>query len=152
MYTKKIESSKGVTLVALTIYILVFTLIIGVMTTISTFFFGNISQVVNTPKYVSEFNKFVMFFATDIKNYSEANVTETTIEFENGPTYKFENNAIYRNNALIAKYIMNCSFTASEYNENTNNITKNIINVNMQIGKNEKNSVTRNIDFTLKYW
>lgn len=144
------KSEKGVTLAALTIYIIIFGLLIGVMTTISTFFYSNIGDVVDTPRYVSEFNKFSMFFVTDIKNYSKANVTQNTIQFEEGPTYKFENNSIYRNDVQIAKYILNCSFSLKQ--ENVNSITKNIINVDMQIGRNADKSTTRNIDFTLRYW
>ena len=45
---------------------------------------------------------------------------------------------------------MNCTFTGSEIE--VGNVTKNIINVNVQIGKNDDKSVTKNIDFTLKYW
>ena len=150
MLKQIIKKEEGITLAALTIYIIIFTLLIGVMTTISTFFYNNLGQVVDTPKYVSEFNKFVMFFATDVKNYKEATVTETTIEFEDGPVYQYQNNIIYRDNVAIANYILNCTFTAGQYNVNT--LTKNLINVDMQIGKNEQKSLTRNVDFTLRYW
>ena len=45
---------------------------------------------------------------------------------------------------------MNCNFTASEFN--VNSMTKNLINVNVQIGKNDEDSITKNVDFTLRYW
>ena len=125
-------------------------IVIAAMTTMSTFFYKNISGVVDTPKYLSEFNKFSMFFVADIKNYSNANVTSNTIEFENGPTYKYQGNAIYRNDVKIAEYIMSCDFTLSQYNVDTT--SKNIINVNMQIGKTAEKSVQENVDFVLKYW
>ena len=120
------------------------------MTTISTFFYGNIREILYTPKYGTEFNKFAMFFVIDVKNYSEATVSANKIEFENGPTYQYLNNTIYRNDVAIATRILSCEFTAKEYN--VNEVTKNIINVNMRIGSNEEKSVTRNIDFTLRYW
>ena len=91
-----------------------------------------------------------MFFVTDIKNYRNANVTSNTIEFESGPTYKYQGNAIYRNDVKIAKYVMNCNFTLSQYNVDSK--SKNIINVDMQIGKNAEKSVQKNVDFVLKYW
>lgn len=145
-----LKSQKGITLTSLVIYMIVFTIIIGVMTTISTFFYSGIGEVVDTPKYMAEFNKFSMFFVADVKNYNNATVTTNSIQFENGPTYRVDGAYIYRNDVAICKYIMNCSFTAKTYN--VNNITKNLINVNMQIGKNDKKSVTKNVDFTLKYW
>ena len=147
---KNIKNERGITLSALVIYIFVFMLLLGVMTTISTFFYNGIREVVESPKYISEFNKFSMFFVTDVKNYSKATVTSNTIQFENGPTYQYQNGYIYRDGKAIAKNIMNCNFTASEFN--VNSMTKNLINVNVQIGKNDEDSITKNVDFTLRYW
>ena len=147
---KKIRCEKGITLLALAIYIIIFTMIIGIITTISTYFYGNIGKVANFPRYVSEFNKFVMFFSTDIKNYKEATVTENIIKFDDDLIYKFENNNIYRNGTIIAQYIQSCNFSLSQYTVNT--VTKNIINVNMKIGENKDNCFENNIDFTLRYW
>ena len=143
-----LKSQKGITLTSLVIYMIIFGLIIGVMTTISTFFYTGIGEVVDTPKYLAEFNKFSMFFVADIKNYNSATVTENTIQFEDGPTYKYDGAYIYRNNVPICKYIMNCTFTAKTYNVNTT--TKNLINVDMQVGKNENKSITKNADFKIK--
>lgn len=149
MYNKIIKE-KGVTLVALTIYILIFMMIIGILTTISTFFYNNIGKVIENPKYVSEFNKFVMFFATDIKNYNSATVTENTVTINDNIIYKFENNKIYRNDTVIAKNILSCKFTITPFNVNT--ITKNIINLDIKIGRNSSDFFEKNIDFTMKYW
>ena len=143
-------NQKGITLPSLVAYISILMIVIAAMTTMSTFFYKNISGVVDTPKYLSEFNKFSMFFVADIKNNSNANVTSSSIEFENGPTYKYQGNAIYRNDVKIAEYIMSCDFTLSQYNVDTT--SKNIINVNMQIGKTAEKSVQENVDFVLKYW
>lgn len=150
MHIEQIKNNKGVTLATLVVYMCVFMLIIGIMTTISTSFFSNLGGAVDTPKYLSEFNKFSMFFVTDVKNYSKANITDTTVEFESGPTYEFKNNCVYRNDTLIAKNVQNCTFSTSNYN--VNNMTKQIINVNMRVGKNNKEYVTKNVDFTLRYW
>lgn len=149
MYNKIIKE-KGVTLVALTIYILIFMMIIGILTTISTFFYNNIGKVIENPKYVSEFNKFVMFFATDIKNHNSATVTENTVTINDNIIYKFENNKIYRNDTVIAKNILSCKFTITPVNVNT--ITKNIINLDIKIGRNSSDFFEKNIDFTMKYW
>lgn len=149
MYNKIIKE-KGVTLVALTIYILIFMMIIGILTTISTVFYNNIGKVIEDPKYISEFNKFVMFFATDIKNYNSAIVTENTVTINDNIIYKFENNKIYRNDTVIAKNILSCKFTITPFNVNT--ITKNIINLDIKIGRNSSDFFEKSIDFTMKYW
>lgn len=149
MQNKK-ENQRGVTLAALTIYLTIFIILIGVVTTFSTFFYKEVGDVVDTPKYLSEFNKFVMFFATDVKNYKNAEVTENSIIFENGPTYIYNNKCIYRNDVEIAKNIINCEFTPKKYR--VEEIDKNLINVNLKIGKNDEKSIQKNIDFTLRYW
>lgn len=144
-------NQKGITLTSLVIYILALSIVMAAMTTMSTYFYGNIGEVLDTPKYLGEFNKFTMFFVADIKNYSSATVTDATIEFENGPTYTFKDGAIYRNDLRIAEYIMKCTFTEEEpYKVGT--MSKNIINVNMQIGKSDNRSVMQDVDFTLRYW
>ena len=53
---KRIKTQKGVTLAALTVYLTVFIMIIGIVTTISTHFYSGIGEVVDAPKYLSEFN------------------------------------------------------------------------------------------------
>lgn len=146
----KIKDNKGITLSALVIYIIVFMIVISIMTTISTFFYSTITDIIDTPQYLSELNKFIMFFGIDIKNYNTAVVTDNQIQFEGGPIYKFENNSIYRDDVLIAQKVLKCTFTPKEYN--VNNITKNLINVDIQIGKDNQDSMKRKIDFTLKYW
>lgn len=145
-----LKKQNGVTLLALTVYILVFTIIIGIITTISSFFYRNIGTAASTPKYAYEFNKFTMFFVTDIKNFNTAEVTSNTIQFSDDIKYEYKDNCIYRNDVVIANNIMNCSFTLSNYNANGKN--KTICNVNMEIGKNEETLIQKNVDFTLKYW
>ena len=150
MWKKRIKNEKGITMTSLVVYMFIFIMVIGVLTTISTFFYSNIGEVVDAPKYIYEFNKFVMYFGVDIKNYSTAEVTSNTIQFKDGPTYKYQNNEIYRDNVLIAKDILSCDFILSQYP--VSNIIKNIITVNIQIGENQDDCMVKNVDFTLKYW
>ena len=150
MYKAKESSEKGITLTALVVYMVIMVIIIGIMTTISSGFFKNVYNVIDTPQYLSEMNKFIMFFGVDIKNYNNATVTSDTIQFENGPTYKYQDGAIFRNDLKIAEYIMNCDFTMWEYTSNS--FSKDIINVSLKIGESEEEYLTQNIDFTLKYW
>ena len=66
MWKNRVKSEKGSTMMSLVVYMVIFTMIIGALTTISTFFYTNIGEVVDAPQYVYEFNKFVMFFGLDI--------------------------------------------------------------------------------------
>ena len=150
MCKNKKKNEKGITMSSLVVYMFILVMVIGTLTTISTFFYTNIGEVVDAPKYVYEFNKFVMFFGVDIKNNNTAVVTENSIQFDDGPTYIYQNNAIYRDNELIAKDIIACTFELTQYPVST--INKNIINVDIQIGKSQEDCVTKNVDFTLRYW
>ena len=55
------KSQKGVTLVALVIYIIVFTIVISILSVISSFFFSNVNFVKEQANYAPEFNKFNIF-------------------------------------------------------------------------------------------
>lgn len=144
------KSNRGVTLTALVAYIVVFIIIITIMSFTTSNFFENIQQIKETPKYVNEFNTFCMFFIADIKDNKEiVNITENSLEFGDGTFYTYKNKSIYRNDAKIARFINNFTFTQLDYV--VNNFTKKIINVNATIGSGT-NAITRNIDFVLKYW
>ena len=144
------KSEKGITLTSLVIYITVFMMILTIMTTISSYFYKNVVKVHISPNYVSEFNKFSMFFVADVKRNTDINtISSTSLEFGDGTVYKYENDAIYRNDLKIAKNVRSFKFTQSDYTVNT--VTKKIINVNTVLGNNEK-QIERNIDFVLKYW
>ena len=75
------KSQKGVTLVALVIYIIVFTIVISILSVISSFFFSNVNFVKEQANYAPEFNKFNMFFIQDVKNNKNVTVNNNTVEF-----------------------------------------------------------------------
>ncbi len=144
------KSEKGVTLTALVAYITVFMIILTMMTTISAYFYNNVGKIKDSHKYVSEYNKFSMFFIIDVKrNTNITSVSSNSLEFADGTKYTYKNNSIYRNDLRIAKYVKSFAFTVSDYTENS--FTKKIINVNTTLG-NSYDQITRNIDFVLKYW
>lgn len=145
------KSQKGVTLVALVIYIIVFTIVISILSVISSFFFSNVNFVKDQANYAPEFNKFNMFFIQDVKNNKNVTVTSNEIEFADGTRYDFNSDqkAIYRNGKAIAKNIQVAVFKTSTVT--IRNTTKNIVNVNIAIGK-VGDLFTKNIDYVLKYW
>ena len=144
------RAEKGVTLTALVIYMAIFSIILATMATISNYFYKNIRTVNNSPRYVSEFNKFAMFFVQDVKNNTDVtDITNTSVTFADGTVYILQGSKIYRNDLEIAKHIKNLVFSKSNYTVNSTN--KVIINVNMTVGNSSEETV-QNIDFVLKYW
>lgn len=121
------KSQKGITLTALTIYVIVFMLVIGIVATLTSFFYKNVMNFDETTKSYSEINKFNMYFLQDIK---EKGVTiQSFIEDEESKksgitlynsnnyetnVYKFENKAIYRNGKVICKNINSLEFKISD--------------------------------------
>jgi hypothetical protein len=143
------KSEQGVTLTSLVIYIAVATVLISSMAVMSSHFFANIQLVKNQSDYVVEYNKFNMFFIQDVKANKAASIIGTTIVFEDGTKYEYKDESIYRNDKKIAKNIRTASFEPATYT--VNNVTKNLIKVNLNIGA-EKKSYQKQIEYVLKYW
>ena len=146
------KSEKGVTLTALVTYIIIFMIVLSIMATISASFYKNVTLVTESPRYISEFNKFSMFFVLDVKNNTEVtSITSTNLVLEDGTTYQYSNGIIYRNGEQVAKYIQEFCFTRTTYTDTENEFEKQIVNVTAKIGQSDE-IVTRDIDFVLKYW
>ena len=143
------KSEQGVTLTSLVIYIAVATVLISTMAVMSSHFFANIQLVKNQSDYVVEYNKFNMYFIQDVKANKDASIIGTTIVFEDGTKYEYKDESIYRNDKKIAKNIRTASFEPATYT--VNNVTKNLIKVNLNIGV-EKKSYQKQIEYVLKYW
>ena len=118
----------------------------------SELFFLNTKFITENSKYVSEFNKFNMYFLEDIKNNKNTYaVSSNQIIFEDGTVYTYKqnpDNGIYRNKVKICNNIVYCNFQNKE--QIVNNLTKKIINVRIIING-SKLFETEN-DYTLKYW
>ena len=161
------KDEKGVTLLALVIYIIVSTIIISIIAFISSNFFTNLDIVKNQDKYAVEFNKFNMFFVNDVKNNKSAEVEPTKITFADGTVYELKGTKIYRNDAEIAKRIESAQFSEDSYTvPNTKvEVVKKIIKVHLTIGRTfDEDSLTKDVDekayqkldktieYVLKYW
>ena len=151
------KSEKGVTLMALGIYVIVFIIISGLMVTITNGIMSNISELEEPVEAVVEFNKFSMLFISDVKqNETYTIISQNELQFEDETTYTYKENekAIYRKvkdeeEVRIARYINEISFVEVEDTEVEG---KEIIGVNMTIGEDENKTIERNIEFVLKYW
>lgn len=131
------KNQKGITLTALTIYVIVFMLVIGIVATLTSYFYKNVMNFDETTKSYAEINKFNMFFLQDIKekgviiqNFIEVEDKKIGITLYNSNTYEtnlyeFKNNAIYRNGKLICNNIDSLEFGMDDSNNK-------IININIQ--------------------
>lgn len=148
------KSEKGITLAALVIYVLIFSITIVLLASLSNYIFQNLNKISAEEISSEEFNKFNVYFIKDVKESRIANVKagqsdEVIITLESGSTYTYKDdeNAIYKNKEKIAINIV--SFTAETKVENN----KNIIDVTIKTGKDPLNpKFSKNIKYVLKYW
>lgn len=149
-----LKSNKGITLLGLITYIIVLLIVVGVMGTISTFFYNNLALVKNSAEYCAEFDKFNVFFINDVKNNNHVNIDtkNNIITFIDGTTYKYnsEDCGIYRGEVKIASEVRD--FKATKKTITINNVDKEIVSINILIGDSTKTLVQKSIDYTLKYW
>lgn len=153
------KSEKGITLMALVIYIVIFVIILAIMGTVTANFTKNISEVKEPVEAVVEFNKFSMLFISDVKQNKTCIETEDNkiLQFEDETiyTYNQDEKAVYRKvkdgeDVKIAKHIRNINYEI--LTEEVDGFTKNILKVNITIGAKEGETIERNIEFVLKYW
>lgn len=144
------KSQKGITLLSLIIYIIVLLVVIGTLSMVSQAFYSNTSYIADMGKYVAEFDKFNMYFLEDVKNNSNIySITSNQIVFEDGTTYSYSKQSIYRNKVEICSNIYTCTFSNKE-EVDENNFIKRIINVKLSI-KGSTVFESEN-DYVLKYW
>ena len=80
----------------------------------------------------------------------EKNAGETTITFEDGITYIYNDNAIYRDKVKIATNVT--VFDAEKKTIIINNVEKEIVSIKIEIGNSAETVFSKSIDYTLKYW
>lgn len=149
-----IKSEKGITLTALIVYIIVLSIVMGIVTSISTFFYDNIFIIRDSAKYASEFDKFNSFMVIDVKNNTKVNIDSEnkTIIFEDGTTYVYNQNdkGIYRGKVKVATNVSRLE--CSKKIITVNNIDKQILSIDIVIGNSKRTLVNKQIDYTLRYW
>lgn len=147
-----IKNQKGVTLTELVVYITVMLAVLGVMTSIRSFFYNNLGIVKESAKYSAQFDSFNSYITVDIKNNKDVVVKNKTLIFEDGTTYVYNeaDEGIYRGNQKIATNVK--TFNVSKKTITINNVDKNILTVQIIIGNSSKTLFNRTINYTLKYW
>ncbi len=149
------KSEKGITLTSLVIYIIVFSAVLALVSSLSSFVYGNLRNLNSDSISSEEFNKFNTYFVKDVKASrgatakQKANGDGIEITLENGSKYTYvkSENAIYREAIKIARNIIR--FNASVKEENS----KKLIDIQISTGTNvEKPNFEKNIKYVLKYW
>ncbi len=148
------KKEKGITLIALTIYVILFIGLMGMLAVFTTDFNSGIGRVQHNMTSPEEFNKFNIEFVRDIKSSYYANINKSgddvTIILDNGANYRYvkSENAIYKNKAKISKNI--ASFNAISEQSTKG---KNVIRIKITTGKNEQSIIfSKNISYVLRYW
>lgn len=133
------KNENGITLVALTIYIIAFAIVIGIISVLTSFFYSNVVNLSDTGENASEFSIFNMYFLEDIKEAGNkvARVDENGkyISFSNGNTYIFQDNHIYKNKVKICNNVTDFKVEKKEDE-------KEIVTIFMKIGDNMEFSRT----------
>ena len=141
------KSEKAITLTALVIYMVLFSLVIVLVTNISRSFVTEVIGMKSFPRDVIEYNKFAMFFVSDVKCNSEIkSLSDTKIEFGDGTVYEYADNKMYRNGQKISK---NTNVKFEQNTTTVDNTQKNIIKV---IIMNNSGENIDEIEYVLKYW
>ena len=116
------KNQKGVTLISLITYVIGMAIVIGLISTLTTYFYKNI-DISSIDNYTSEYTKFTSIFLDEVNIEgnkiidSKSNIINgkqvNYIIFSSGNQYTFmeENNAIYKNNIKICENIDLCNFS-----------------------------------------
>ena len=154
MVNKSFKSEKGVTLLALTIYMIVLTAVLGMMTVLSNLFYNNVYTLQDTVENAGDFDTLNSSLIIDAKANTSVRVDESTktIVFGDDTTYKYneEEKTIYRGEFKVASHVK--YFNATSSTKTVDNVEKEILTIKSIIGDSTQNLINQTIDYTLKYW
>lgn len=138
------KTQKGVTLITLTVYVIVMTIVVAVVAMISSYFYTNTSSLSGNMDSLTEYTKFNSFFSEEVnrENSKVLECKENYIVFDNGVQYTYvaENRGIYKDKVKITSNVENCEFISKIQNG------KNVVTVRLTLG----GSAEKSVDYTLK--
>lgn len=126
------KSQRGVTTASLIVYVIAMLIVIGIIASLTSFFYTNAINLEDSSNKASVISKFNMYFLDETKNKNNSIVSVTTnaITFSSGNTFTFQDNSIYFNSIKICEDVKNAEFKL----ETVNN--KNVVNVLLTVGNN----------------
>ena len=150
------KAEKGITLIILSVYVIIFSIIIALLANLSSYIYNNLDYISDKNINISEFNKFNMYFIEDVKtnnqvlidNLSDNDREFIRIAFADGDiyTYTIGDDCIYKNNQKIASDVL--EFSAEGYKTDD----KTYIEVTIRIGTEDEANYKKTINYVLKYW
>lgn len=139
------KSKKGVTLLTLMIFVVGMTIIVGIVTVITNYFYRNIMQMEANNSSSAEYNKFNVSFLEEVKTYGNKliEIADNYVVFSSGNKYLFQDNKIYKNKITIVKDVANCTFDFEQYE------AKQIVSVDITLGG--EKGFTSKMDYVVSY-
>lgn len=138
------NSQKGITLISVTIYVIVMTIVVAVVATISSYFYTNTSSLSNNLDSLTEYTKFNSFFSEEVNkdNIKVLECEQNYVVFDNGVQYTFieENKGIYKDKVKITSNVEHCEFSYKIKNG------KDVVSVILTM----VGSTQKSVDYTLK--
>lgn len=135
------KNNKGITLTSLIIYVIGMTIVVGIIATLTSFFYKNIDIENINNDTIAEYTKFTSVFTNEINQENNRVIDCKTTEneqkisyiiFSSGNQYTFQssNKSIYKNKIKICENIEDCdfiyNFVDSKYKITVNFKTKDI--------------------------
>lgn len=137
------KNERGITLIALIVYIILMTFVVAGVTAITNSFYNNINEMDKTSESAVSFAKFNMYFINDIKSENvrivSSSPNQVQISFKNKDgqdqtvKYSVQNKTLYRDKIKICDKVNDANITT---NTSTNTIT-----VKLLINNYEKTTV-----------
>lgn len=126
------KADRGVTTASLIVYVIAMLIIVGIIATITSFFYTNAINLEDNSSNVSTITKFNMYFLEETKNRNNKiiNNDSKSITFSTGNTFTFQDNSIYLNSIKICENVKNMGFNLEKINN------KEVISVIITIGEN----------------
>lgn len=146
---KNIKNQKGVTLTSLIVYIIAMVIVIGIIATITKYYYSNLSEINSQVDVSKEYSSLNSYILQDVNNpYNViSECTDNYIVFYNSTNqddgyhqYTFRENSIYYNKIKICNAVKSCRFTQN----NLEPETKFTINITFQ------NNESKNLDYSIK--
>lgn len=124
------RSQSGITTTTVIIYIIAMMLVIGIIATITSFFYNNIMNIDENSNNLSVMTKFHMYFLeeTNKEENQVAKIQTNSISFTSGNTFIFQDQSIYFNHVRICDHISDLQFRMDTKNN------KQVIEVLLVIG------------------
>lgn len=118
------KNERGITLIALIIYIILMTFVVAGVSSITASFYGNLNEMDKSSESAVSFAKFNMYFINDIKSEnvkivsSGTNYIELSLKNKSGDTqtvkYSIQNDTLYRDKIKICDKIKDSKITANQ--------------------------------------